>query len=173
MASFRAAEGLDEKLARLMLPAVNKLTRAAADGAKEAAPGDKAWITVEDSFVRPEHRKANGQRVPENLRFTLDSPEYDQQHYGAGPTQMGVAPRDEDGFTPGNTERCRCETAPAASSIAEHIQDQGARVEGTRVVGSVTCDHDMAVDAEFGNGTDHGARYLGAGLRAAARKLGR
>lgn len=169
-ARFTPARGLDEKVAELIAGAMSALARTAADSAAAHAPPDKVWATHEDERVRPEHEEASQQAVPDNLRFTLRAPAYDQQHYSSGPWQLGKAPRDEEGFTPGNTANCRCEAflGPEPGGLARGIHAHPARVTGTRVAAGATCEHHLAENAEFGNSTDHGARFMAAGLRAAA-----
>lgn len=166
---FTPAKGLEAKVAALVAPDVGRIAGVAADAAKRSAPPDKVWVTRGDELVRPEHRRVNGQAVPANLRFTLPSPLYDQEHHGAGLYQMGTAPRDR-AFTIGNRINCRC-TTRTQPGISQHIEAQPVRVVGASVTASVTCDHPLCVNAEFGNGEDAGARFFAAGLRAAAAAL--
>lgn len=169
MARFRERKDLDQVVARMIVPDVTRITRAAGDGAKEAAPPEKVWLTKMDEKVRPEHVKAHRQAVPKNLRFTLDTPEYDQRNYATGPIQMGRKPRDKKGFTPGNTAECRCFLGEIPDGVSKTIKAHAARAAGTRVTGRVTCDHKLASPAEYGNSQDQGARFMGKGLRAGKR----
>lgn len=168
---FVPAPGLERKVAAMVAAPVTRLAQIAADGMKAAAPDDKVWITMDDPVVRDEHAAVHGHAVPENLRFTLDSPAYDMAHYGVGEQQMGRAPRDE-AFTPGLTENCRCELM-YRSGIADAVTPHAATVEGSRVTARVTVEHHLCVTAEYGTGEDQGARYAVAGLRQAGRRLRR
>lgn len=171
MGKFRPRPELDKIVAKMVVPAITALTEKAADGAKKAAPPEKIWLSEDDERVRPEHVKAHDQHVPKNLRFTLDSPQYDREHYGAGEIQMGRKPKHkgngEDGFTPGLTANCRCFLSEDPKGVAKTIKAHRARAAGTKVTGRVTCDHELAVPAEFGNSRDVGARFMSKGLAAA------
>lgn len=169
MAKFRERKGLDQAVARMIVPEITRITRAAGDGAKQAAPPEKVWLTKEDPLVRPEHAEAHRQAVPKNLRFTLTSPDYDQQHYRAGPKQMGRKPKDKENFTPGLTANCRCFLGENPDGVSKTIKAHAARAAGTKVTGRVTCDHELASPAEFGNSQDQGVRFMGKGLRAGKR----
>jgi hypothetical protein len=102
---FTATPGLDQIVAQMIVPDITRITRAVADGAKEAAPAVNAWTSQGDAVTRPEHAKAHGQEKPANLRFVLDSPLYDQAHYGVGPIQMARKPRDPS-LSPGAEINC-------------------------------------------------------------------
>lgn len=173
MPTFTMARGADTKLAHLIVaPALTELARAAADGAKTAAPPNKVWITVADEQVRRTHREAHGQAVPENLRFSLHSPEHGQDTEGSQ-WELGFEPRDEVGFTAGNVINCRCTAFLGGyeGSLASHISAKQARAARLQVRATVDCDHPLCVNAEFGNSVDAGARYMAAGLRAARARL--
>jgi len=159
-------------MAQAVTPALTRLAQIAADGARQAAPPDKTWITQGDDRVRPEHEEAHGQTVPDNLRFTLTSPPYDVQHNGAGPQQMARAPRDPN-LTIGLRIECRCQTA-TVQGIAGDITAHPGQATGTRAAAAITVEHHLCVTAEFGGtGEDQGARYMAAGLREAGRRLRR
>lgn len=167
---FTARKGLDEIVAaRLVAPVVRQLADTAQDAARNAAPGEKTWVTVADPVVRPEHRDAHGQAVPDNLRFTLEAPPYDQAHYRSGAIQMGREPRDEENFTPGLTANCRCRTTSDPEGVARTINAGDVAVEGTKVSGPVTCDHPLGYWADHGSDKDVGARFMAKGLQAARR----
>jgi hypothetical protein len=173
MPKFTMARGADTKLAALIVgPALTELAQAAADGAKAAAPPNKVWVTVADEQVRRTHREAHDQAVPENLRFSLHTPEHGQDTAGTQ-WELGIAPRDEAGFSKGNTINCRCEAFLGGyeGSLASHITAKQARAARLQVRATVDCDHPLCVNAEFGNSVDPGARYLAAGLRAARARL--
>lgn len=167
---FTARKGLDQIVAaRIAGPAVARIADAGKDAAQRAAPGEKTWLTELDDAVRKEHREAHGQAVPDNLRFTLAAPAYDQAHYRSGEIQMGRAPRDEDNFTPGLTAQCRCQIGEDPAGVSRTIDAKEVHVEGTRASSRVVCDHHLAYWAEYGNDQDVGARYMAKGLQAARR----
>lgn len=173
MPKFTMAAGAETKLARLIVaPALTELAKAAANGARVAAPPNKVWITVFDDQVRRTHREAHNQAVPENLRFSLHTPEHGQDTAGSQ-WELGFAPRDEVGFSAGNIINCRCQAflGGPEGSLASHISAGQGRAARLQVRATVDCDHPLCVNAEFGNGTDQGARFMAAGLRAARARL--
>lgn len=170
MTSFKPRRGLEAVVARMIAARVQRITDQVADAARDKAPPTKTWQSVGDPVVRPEHRKAHGQEVPDNLRFVVDSPQYDQAHYGAPPRQQLRRPRDPEG-TPGLTENCRCKTTKNPDGIARNIHAHPVTVAGATVTGHVTCHGHRVVEAEFGNDRDHGARFMGGALAEVARRL--
>lgn len=167
---FVPAKGLAQRVAVLVADDVHKLAERVEAAAKTFAPPEKTWKSLGDPLVRPEHRKADGQAIPGNLRFVVDSPLYDQAHYGVGPQQLLRAPRDPNG-SPGATINCRCRTVVDPDGIARRIEAGPAVVSGTRVRVRVTCSHDRAREAEFGNDVDDGVRFMGRGVTAVAASL--
>jgi hypothetical protein len=167
---FEPAPGLDAKVASMLVPTVTEIAVTVAAAARDAAPKDKQWVTKGDERVRDEHRDADGQTVPVNLRYALETPRSDLR-YTSQSVQLGGYPRSTE-FTPGLTVECRCESVPTGtSSIADAIAADAALVIGTRVTAQVRCEADLCVNAEHGNAVDSGARFMAAGLRAGARRL--
>ncbi|MER5737359.1 hypothetical protein ABT117_16995 [Streptomyces sp. NPDC002262] len=72
-AKFTPARGLEEQLARMLAPDVRRIAQQVEVEAKRLAPPVKKWVTTGDDKVRPTHVEANGQAVPDNLRFKLTS----------------------------------------------------------------------------------------------------
>ncbi|WP_431976083.1 hypothetical protein [Micromonospora haikouensis] len=172
MTSYRPKSGLEAAIARLIAPRVQQITEQVAEAARDNAPPTKTWKSQGDALVRPEHRAADGQEVPENLRFVVGSPAYDQQHYGAGPHQQLREPRDPEG-TPGATVNCRCQTVSDPDGIARNIHAHPVTVSGSRIVGVVTCHGNRVVDSEFGTDKDDAARFMGRAIDEVARRLRR
>ena len=170
MTRYRPRPGLEEAIARLIAPRVQRITDDLADAARRNAPPTKTWVSKGDAVVRPEHREAHGQEQPDNLRFVLQSPEYDQHHYGAGPHQQLREPRDREG-TPGLTENCRCQAVKDPDGIARNIHAHPVRVSGSRVEGTVTCHGHRVVESEFGTDKDEAARFMGRAVSEVARRL--
>jgi hypothetical protein len=167
---FKDRSGLDAIVARMVADRVQQITEQVAEAARDNAPGTKTWTSRGDALVRPEHREAHGQEVPENLRFVVRSPEYDQQHYGAGEHQQLREPRDPDG-TPGAVINCRCQAVVDPDGIARNIHAHPVTVAGTVVTGHVTCTGNRVVDAEFGTDKDDAARFMGRAVSDIARRL--
>ncbi|MEU3455583.1 hypothetical protein ABZ671_18580 [Micromonospora sp. NPDC006766] len=172
MTRYRPKQGLEAAIARMIAPKVQHITDQVADAAQRNAPPTKVWVSKGDAVVRPEHREAHGQEVPDNLRFVVKSPEYDQHHYGAGPHQQLRKPRDPEG-TPGLTANCRCEAVKDPDGIARNIHAHPVKVSGSRVEGHVTCHGHRVVDSEFGTDKDDAARFMGRALAEIARRLRR
>lgn len=170
MARFKAAKGLNVTVAKLIVPDITEIAETAANGARVVAPAEKVWTSVGDALVRPTHRKANGQAVPANLRYTLDVPEYDQEH-GQPPREMARHPRDRS-LSDGNYYECRCFEKSVPDGVSKTIRAHRAVATGPRTAARVTCDHELAEPAEFGNSEDQGARFMAAGIRHAAQRLG-
>jgi hypothetical protein len=155
----------------MVVPDITRIGRLVEEGARTVAPAEKQWKTVGDHLVRKWHRAANGQTVPSNLRFTLDTPEWEQQHEGYGPKEMGREPRDPV-FSYVQRVHCRCFLGIVPDGVSKTIEAHPARAAGTTTTARVTCDHPLAEPAEFGNDEDHGARFMAAGLKFAAARLG-
>ncbi|MCX5070823.1 hypothetical protein OOJ91_33805 [Micromonospora lupini] len=157
-------------MARMVARRVQAITHQVADTAKEHAPPTKTWRSSADDEVRPEHRAAHGQEVPANLRYVLDSPDYDRTHYGAPARQQLRHPRDRDA-TPGLTAQCRCTESEDPEGIARGIEAHLVEVHGAVVVGHVTSVGPRVVDAEFGTDRDDPARYMGRAVQDVAARL--
>lgn len=158
-AKFTMTPGLEQLVAqRFVKPVVDDTTEAVAGIAKDLAPGTKVWISVGDERVRPTHRRAHGQEVPENLRFTLKSMKWDQQHRGVGAYTYMLRPKDESagacinaGVTNHGHNNCRCHAVPDPNGIAKLIDAQAALVVGKRVKAKVVCEGNLVLQAEYGD----------------------
>lgn len=166
MARYHQPPDLEAQIAaRIAGPAVSHLARIAAEAAQAAAPATKHWVNMGDQRVRPEHRYVKP--VPENLRFTLKTSEWEVRHDGIPPYQLAERPRDPS-LSRGQLEpRCRCEMSTQPSEIGRGITAHPADRAGHRVSARVTCEAELCVTAEFGTDHDEGARYLHQGLQAA------
>lgn len=170
MTRFTPAKGVGKRVAVLIVDDVEEIAKRVERAAKGFAPPQKTWRTLGDPAVRKEHRKADGQAIPGNLRYVVDSPLYDRQHYGVGPQQLLREPRDPSG-SPGVTINCRCRSEVDPSGVSRTITAGPARISGARVVARVTCDHDRAHEAEFGNDVDDGARFMGRAVSVVSAEL--
>lgn len=168
---FVANRGVAGKVAVMIAPEVHDLAERVAEAAKRFAPPEKTWKSMGDPLVRKEHRKADGQAIPGNLRYEVDSPLYDRQHYGVGPVQLLREPRDPSG-SPGITYNCRCRSEIDPGGVSRTISLGRLIVTASEVSEQITCTHHRAHEAEFGNDVDEGAHFMkravdivGAGLR--------
>jgi hypothetical protein len=169
-ATFTASTGLNERVAQMIVPDVTRIARNVEDAAKTLAPSEKVWTTSGDVLVRKWHRDVAGQTVPSNLRFTLETPEWEIQHEGYGPTEMAAEPRDRV-LSYVNSVHCRCWLEYVPDGVSKTIHAEPARAMGTTCRSRVYCDHELAVTAEFGNDIDRGARFMAGGIRVAASRL--
>jgi hypothetical protein len=154
----------------MVAPQITRLARLVEEAAQVAAPPEKVWTTQGDNLVRRWHRTANRQAVPDNLRFTLDSPLWSQENEGTGPTEMGRYPGDE-ALSYLNTVYCRCFLTYVPDGVSRTIAAEPAKASGTTVRALVRCTHRLAVNAEFGNDEDQGVRFMAAGVRHAALRI--
>lgn len=169
MAKYRPSKGLEERIAAMIAPTVHDIAERVERTAAAYAPAVKEWRTQGDALVRREHRLADRQKRPANLRFKLESPRYDRGHYGVGAHQLLRFPRDPNG-SPGLVINCRCYLAHTGE-LAAAIKAQQPIVSGKRVINPVTCDYEMAADSEFGTDEDPPARFLGRAAAEVAARL--
>lgn len=171
MSRFTPAKGLNQTIAaRIGVPAATHIARDLAAAAAAAAPPTKMWVTMGDALVRRWHRQAQGQTVPDNLRFTLNTPEWEQQHQGYGPREMARGPRDPD-LSYVNRVHCRCVLSLDADGVSATIHADPARLSRARATATVYCDHPLASASEFGTDGDIPARFMAIGVRTVAAKL--
>ncbi|GHH22007.1 hypothetical protein [Streptomyces lanatus] len=149
-AKFTPAQGLEAQLARMLAPAVQRIARQVEIEAKLLAPPTKRWVTMGDHKVRPTHVAANGQEVPGNLRFAIDSMQWDMEHRGVGPTTYMLEPLDESSRAVANLKNCRCRAHKDPEGIARHINTGQPVVAGKRVTVTVSVQAPMVVEAEVG-----------------------
>lgn len=150
MAKFTPARGLEERLALMLAPAVQRIARQVEVEAKRLAPPTKRWVTMGDSRVRPTHRQAQGQMVPGNLRFELNSMQWDIDHRGVGAHTYMVQPGDRSSRAIANLKNCRCTTHKDPDGIARHINTGQPVVAGKKVTVTVSVEAPKVVEAEVG-----------------------
>ncbi len=168
MAEFRAAKGLEKLAAKLVVDQVTQITRDLRDAARDNAPPSKTWITQGDERVRPEHRKANNQEVPENVRYQVKTPKYDMEHYDPHEYQLLKYPRDEENGTPGNVENCRCFENINPEGVRQNIHFLRAQQKGDKVTGSVNAKFNRIEESEYGANGEPGLRFMGRALQQIA-----
>lgn len=159
--TFDVADDLEEQLARLVTPVVVEVTDEVNRRAKALAPGTKKWVAVLDATTCPSCAGADGQTVPDNLRFELESFAWDREHQGSGPTDYLTEPRNPAGtgtdylvLTHHSPQRdvknCRCRTVEDPEGISRLIRSTAPRVEPGRVVAEVVVEAPEVTGAEFG-----------------------
>lgn len=164
MATFKAKPGLDAEVAqRFAVPAVRKAQSMLHDTARVNAPPVKVWVTMRDERVRRSHVDADGQEIPENLRFRL------RKAAGAG-VDLARAPRDP--LLPvDNRIQCRCDAPVLPQPLKDSIKADEVLIEGPRVTGKVYTDYPRAAESEYGTGDDAPAHYFTDALREVAARL--
>ncbi|MFK0290739.1 hypothetical protein ACIQU6_09705 [Streptomyces sp. NPDC090442] len=170
MATFTLNPALETLLARMVTPDIQRIARQVEAEAKRLAPPTKRWVTVADDNVRPTHMQVQGQLVPDNLRFTINSMDWDRKHRGIGPNTYMRQPRDESSRAVANLKNCRCTTAIDPHGIARNINTSQPNLTGKQVTVTVTAHGPMVVEAEVGtvypgNLAAEGAHFM---ARAAA-----
>ncbi|MGW3626260.1 hypothetical protein [Streptomyces sp. NPDC000880] len=176
MAKFTPAPGLEEALAKMVAPHVQRIAHQVVLEARRLAPPTKQWVTMGDHRVRPTHVSAQGQTVPGNLRFSINSMDWDRQHRGLGEKTYMAAPRDHTSRAVANLKNCRCTAHKDPQGIARHINAGQPVIAGKRVTVTVTAEAPMVVEAEVGtvypgNLVADGAHFMsrGAAIVAARR----
>ncbi|NEW73760.1 hypothetical protein [Streptomyces rhizosphaericus] len=150
MAKFTPNPSLETLLARMITPHVQRIAHQVEVEAKRLAPPTKRWVTMADDKVRPAHIQAQGQVVPGNLRFKVNSMEWDRKHRGAGPNTYMLQPRDQSSRAVANLKNCRCTAAIDPEGIARNISTGQPITTGKRVTVTVTARGPMVVEAEVG-----------------------
>jgi hypothetical protein len=175
MAKFHVEPGLEEKLAWLIAPQVEEIAREVERQAKVFAPPTKKWITVADDKVRPTHIAAHGQEVPDNLRFKINSMQWDREHRGVGALTYMKAPRDESSRAVANLKNCRCHARSIPDGISRNIRTLPPVVSGSQVTVKVVAEGEWVVPAEIGtvcpgNLEAKGAYYMARAAAAVAAR---
>ncbi|MCD9904630.1 hypothetical protein LUR56_40160 [Streptomyces sp. MT29] len=175
-AKFTPSPGLEEALAQMLAPDVHRIARQVEIEAKRLAPPTKRWVTVGDDHVRPTHVSAQGQEVPDNLRFAINTMDWDRKHRGLGDKTYMRAPKDQSSRAVANIKNCRCTTHRNPDGIAKNINTGPPVVAGKTVTVTVVARGHLVVEAEVGtvypgNLVADGAHFmsLGATIVAARR----
>ncbi|MFE0058661.1 hypothetical protein [Streptomyces sp. NPDC059003] len=150
MAKFTPNPALETMLARMIAPHVQRIAHQVEVEARRLAPPTKRWVTRADDKVRPTHAEAEGQTVPDNLRFTINSMAWDREHRGVGPNTYMLRPLDESSRAVANLKNCHCTTATDPGGIARNISTGQPIVTGKKVTVTVTARAPLVVEAEVG-----------------------
>lgn len=173
-AKFKVTPGLDEIVARMIRPELGRIANEAGRVAKRLAPPTKTWVTMRDARVRQPHVHADGDELPDNLRFKLTAFAWDLEHPGALPIggETGGGADDGSGWgeaqtVPGRYSylryprdrsqghlvqiiNCRCVLEMDPEGVAKMIRVTEPIVNGTKVTATVIAEGDYVVEAEYG-----------------------
>ncbi|AXI91416.1 hypothetical protein SAM9427_36690 (plasmid) [Streptomyces sp. ETH9427] len=149
-AKFHVAPGLEQRLAVMIAPKVHEIARRVEREAKVFAPPTKRWVTVADDKMRHTHIQMNGQEVPGNLRFELNSMKWDRDHRGLGPKTYMLMPKDESSRAVANLKYCACRADTIPDGISKNIRTLPPVVSGSTVTVSVVAQGPGVVPAEVG-----------------------
>lgn len=168
MTRFRPGPQLDERVAaRWAVPEVRRLADQLADRIRVNVPDAGVWITAQDERVRPTHVEADGQAIPNNLRYILNRADHNGQ-------EMARAPRDP-GLHIANRVNCRCLGADWPGAIAEHVRAGDVITRGARAAATVSVSFNRIVESEHPGSQDGGGGWLRRSIQevAAARARSR
>lgn len=173
MAKFTVRKDLDEVVARMALPKVREVANEAGRVAKRNAPPTKKWLSMRDGKVREPHVHADGDELPDNLRFKLTAFAWDLEHPGALPIEIErggsgnsrwpdaqtvpgrysylKAPRDKTQGHLVQIINCRCQLVMDPQGVAKMISVTAPLIRGTKVTAKVVAQGNYVVEAEQGD----------------------
>lgn len=137
---------------RWAVPEAHRLADLLADRVRANAPNAGVWITAQDERVRPTHRDADGQVVPDNLRYILDHP----SHSGS---ELARAPRDPD-LSEGNRINCRCLAGSLPGVIAERVAAGDVVLTGATARATVSVEFPRIVESEHPDAGQGGGGWV-------------
>ncbi|MEW9530762.1 hypothetical protein [Microbispora sp. NPDC049125] len=178
-------DDLNQVVARMIRGKVERIAREVAAEAAANAPAAKVWITAADERVRPSHVDAEGQTIPENLRFKLRKQRYvggtgrgsgrRAVHYsGVAVLTSGydLARKPRDPALPRDQkDRCRCISVRIPNAIARKVHAEPAVIEGSRVTARIVVQFQRIAESEFGTSGDPGTHFLGRAVNTVAARL--
>lgn len=174
MAGFTVARNVEQRVAVMIAPAVERIAEEVATEGKRLAPAVKTWVSQRDGDVRDQHVEADGQTVPVNVRFALTSYQWDIDNRGVGPKTYLLFPRDPSGLAHVAIVNCRCFTELNYEQIRAGIRVEQAVVTGKRVTATAVSEGEGVLEAEMGDAYDVldesvGERYMGRAASTVAR----
>jgi hypothetical protein len=153
MARFRPGPALDVRVAeRFAVPKVRELADALAARIRANVPDAGVWMTAQDERVRPTHRDADGQEIPDNLRYILDHPNHEGQ-------ELARVPGDPD-LSLENRINCRCLALRIEGLIAEHVATGDTVLAGPQARATVSVSFPRIVESENPGPEDGGGGWL-------------
>lgn len=160
--------GIDAKVALMIAAKIDALGHAVQDGAQDAAPEVKVWQTMQDDRVRPWHRTAHNQAIPDNLLFELDQAPYKGVQHPRGHDYLRF-PRDpRAGHL--QVDYCRC-FLQYNNDLAQSINTT-TTVMGNKVTSRTSTPYPRARESEYGGTDGQPAAFMHAGLLHAKALLG-
>ena len=169
MTHFEPRPGLDTIVAStIALPAVRRVAADVRDRVQRGAPDGKVWVTAHDEKVRPSHRAADGQVVPDNLRYLLPKVNTgnDVNDIRIGLDQAR-APRDPN-LPIGNRINCRCVSIGLHGIIARAVRLDEAVAAGPHVRARVSVRFPRIGESEHPSEPDRGGGWFRSAVEATA-----
>lgn len=166
---FEPARDLDAQVAaKLAFPFVNRLSEELHGLSQAYAPDAKVWITMRDERVRHSHADADGQTVPENLRYKVKKVNTgdDVNDVRAG-FDLARQPRDPN-LPIGNRINCRCESLPLPGVIAATVNKLPTVLQGTRASGGVESRFPRVGESHEGTSEDTAVPFMRRALQEVA-----
>ena len=173
MARFTVRPDLDEVVARMVAPKVGEVARETARVAKKHAPPTKTWLSMRDNRVREPHVHADGDELPDNLRFKLTAFAWDLEHPGALPIGGETGgdgtskwpdaetvpgrysylryPRDKSQGHLVQIVNCRCVLQMDPDGVAKMISVTPVKVVGAKATATVVAQGAYVIEAERGD----------------------
>lgn len=162
MGHFEPTPGLDRIVAeKIAAPRLRRVLDMLHDEARHRAPTTRVWVTARDDRVRPSHRDADTQVVPDNLRFLLPTPTgHDLARY----------PRDP-ALPPGQRYGCRCDDPTLPDLLRDTIQTSDLHITGNRVSGEVYTRFPRAAESNYASPPDAPSHFMDGALMEVAARL--
>jgi hypothetical protein len=156
---------------RIALPAVRQATRDVERLAKSYAPPGKTWVSARDARVRESHRIADGQEIPDNLRYKVPKVNYHNWMQSEPGFDLARKPRDPN-LPVQQTRNCRCVSVEVPEAVAKSIHSTEPAMNGDRVAAEVFTQFPRAAESEFGTSDDTAAKFFGKALTDVERTSG-
>jgi len=153
--------------ARIALPAVRSATADVERLAKTYAPPGKTWISARDEKVRESHRIADGQEIPDNLRYQVPKVNYQNWMQAEEGYDLARRPRDPD-LPVEQSRNCRCQSVDLPRAVANSIHTDGPTLTGTEAVAVLSSSFNRVAESEFGTTDDDAAKFFGRALNETA-----
>lgn len=149
---FTVERDVVQKVLPMVVQPTVRIAEQVAQQAKENAPPLKNWVSERDAKVRPQHVLADlDGPVPENLRFKLESTQWDREHRAVGDFSYIVEPPHEgDSRALALMISCRCHATRDPDGIRDLISTERPIIGQDSVTVIVSCEGDHVIDSELG-----------------------
>ena len=128
------------------------------------ADGIVAHNCAQDERVRPTHRDADGQTIPDNLRYVIEK--------ASGGAELARAPRDPD-LSVGNRIACRCLSVAVPGAVAERVGTSDVVLTGTAARATVSVQFPRIVESEHPDVGDGGGGWARRSIEETAAGVSR